>query len=161
MTVTPEALVGRLGLPLATLAYCVASGFVPVLNAEIFLVAIAAVAPRESLPALAVLAAAGQMIAKYGMYLGGRGVARLPTGKRREDVVAWQERVERWRSKDLLVLVSASVGLPPLYVTSVVAGSLKFPLVRFLMAGFLGRVLRFGLVVAVPAAGRWIAGAHP
>ncbi len=153
---SPEALVVRLGFPLATFVYCVASGFVPLLNAEVFLVGIAAIAPRESLPAVAALAALGPMVAKAGMYLGGRGVVRLPRGKRHEEIAGWQARVERWRSKDLLVLVSASVGLPPLFVMAVLAGTLKFPFARFLAAGFVGRLARFSVVVAVPAVGRWI-----
>jgi membrane protein YqaA with SNARE-associated domain len=155
--VSPDDLVGRLGYPLATFVYCVASGFIPVVNAELFLVGVASIAPRESLPAIAVLAAAGQMVAKCGMYLGGRGVVSLPKGKRKEDLERWHERVERWRSKDLLVLVSAAVGLPPFFVTSILAGTLRLPFVRFLVAGFLGRLLRFGAVVAVPAVARWFA----
>ncbi len=155
---SPDALVVRLGFPLAAFVYCVGSGFIPLLNAEVFLVGIAAVAPRESLPAVALFAAAGQMVAKAGMYLAGRGVVRLPKGRRHEDIAAWQARVERWRSKDLLVLVSASVGLPPLYVMSVLAGSLKFPFLRFLAAGLAGRLVRFGAILAIPALGRWIVG---
>ena len=157
---SPDALVGQLGYPLATFVYCVGSGFIPVLNAELFLVGVAALAPRESLPAVAALAAAGQMIAKSGMYLGGRGVVNLPKGKRREDIERWQARVERWRSKDLLVLFSAAVGLPPFFVTSIFAGTLRFPFFRFLVAGYAGRLLRFGAIVAVPALGRWLVGAH-
>ena len=157
---TAEELVGRLGFPLATFVYCVGSGFIPLLNAEVFLVGIAAVAPRESLPAVAAFAAAGQMVAKAGMYLGGRGIVQLPKGKRHEDIARWQERVELWRSKDLLILVSASVGLPPLFVMSVLAGTLKFPFLRFLAAGFLGRLLRFGAIVAIPGVARWFAGAR-
>ncbi len=153
-----EELVGRLGFPLATFVYCVGSGFIPVLNAEVFLVGIAAVAPRDLLPAVAASAAAGQMVAKGAMYLGGRGVVRLPKGKRHADIAAWQARVERWKSKDLLILVSASVGLPPLFVMSILAGTLRFPFARFLVAGFLGRLLRFGAIVAVPALGRWFMG---
>jgi membrane protein YqaA with SNARE-associated domain len=156
--VSPDALVVRLGLPLATFVYCVVSGFVPVVNAELFLVGVAAVASRESLPLVVLMAAAGQMTAKSGMYLGGRGVVRLPKGKRQEDLHALQERVARWRSKDLLVFVSAAVGLPPFFATSILAGTLRFPFVRFLLAGFLGRLVRFGVFVAVPAAGRWIVG---
>ncbi len=157
---SPDALVAGLGYPLATFVYCIASGFIPVVNAELFLVGVAAVAPRESLPWVAALAAAGQMVAKCGMYLGGRGVVALPKGRRHEDIARWQARVERWRSKDVLVLVSASVGLPPFFVTSILAGSLKFPFARFLAAGFLGRLLRFGAVVAVPARGRWLVHGH-
>ena len=127
-----EELVARLGLPLATFVYCIASGFIPVLNAEIFLVGVAAVAPRSSLSAIALVAAAGQMVAKSGMYLGGRGVVRLPREKRKADLEALRARVERWRSKDLLVFVSAGLGLPPFFVMSILAGTLRFPFVRFL-----------------------------
>ncbi len=153
-----DDLVVRLGYPLATFVYCIVSGFVPVVNAELFLVGIAALAPREALPAVALLAAAGQMVAKCGMYLGGLGGARLPKGKRRETLERWHARVERWRSKDLLVLVSAAVGLPPFFVTSILAGTLRLPFARFLAMGFLGRLIRFGVVLAVPAVGRWLVG---
>lgn len=153
-----EELVGRVGLPLATFLYCVGSGFIPVLNAEVFLVAAAALAPRELLPLVTVLAAAGQMVAKSGMYLGGRGVVRLPSEKRKADLEALRARVARWRSRDLLVFVSASVGLPPFFAVSILAGTLRFPFPRFLVAGFVGRALRFGAIVAVPALARRFAG---
>src|SRR5512133_2425602 len=102
-----EELVARVGLPLATFLYCIASGFIPVVNAEIFLVGAAALAPRSSLPLVVLVAAAGQMVAKTGMYLGGRGVVRLPSEKRKADLEALRAKVERWKSRDLLVLVSA------------------------------------------------------
>lgn len=156
-----EELIVRLGIPLATFLYCIASGFIPVVNAELFLVAVAAAAPRSALPAVALLAAAGQMVAKSGMYLGGRGVVRLPGGRRKADLEAIRARVERWRSKDLLVFVSASVGLPPFFATAILAGTLRLAFPRFLVAGFLGRAVRFGAIVAVPALGRWIAGGGP
>jgi membrane protein YqaA with SNARE-associated domain len=156
-----EELVVRLGLPLATFLFCAASGIVPVLNAEVFLVGVAAVAPSSTLPLLAFLAALGQMVAKSAMYLGGRGVVRLPKGKRKQDLEAVRARVERWRSKDLLVFVSAGAGLPPFFAISILAGTLKFPFARFLAAGFLGRLLRFSLALAVPPLGRWlVGGAH-
>jgi membrane protein YqaA with SNARE-associated domain len=156
-----EELVARAGLPLATFVYCVASGFIPIVNAEIFLVGAAALAPRSSLPLIALLAAAGQMVAKSGMYLGGRGVVRLPSEKRKADLEALRARVERWRSRDLLVFVSAGLGLPPFFAVSILAGTLRFPFPRFLVAGFLGRLIRFGLIMAVPALGRRLVGGSP
>jgi membrane protein YqaA with SNARE-associated domain len=159
--VTVDDLVVRLGIPLATFVYCIASGFIPVVNAEVFLVAVAATSPRSALPAVAVLAAAGQMVAKSGVYLGGRGVVRLPIGKRKADLEALRARVERWRSKDLLVFVSASLGLPPFFAIAILAGTLRLAYPRFLVAGFLGRLVRFGAIVAVPALGRWLVGGSP
>jgi membrane protein YqaA with SNARE-associated domain len=153
----PE-LVAAGGLPLATFGYCVASGFVPVLCAELFLIGVAAVTPAPLLGPLAVLAALGQMIGKSGMYLAGAGVLALPLGRFQEKLAAAERRVHAWKSRDLLVLVSAFAGIPPLFAMSVLAGTLRFPFARFAAAGFAGRLLRFGLVLAVPQAARWMLG---
>lgn len=153
-----EDLVVRLGLPLATFVYCLVSGIVPVVNAEVFLLAVAAVAPSSSLWMVAVVATLGQMVAKSVMYLGGRGVFRLPFRRGKADLEAVRARVERWRSKDLLVFVSAASGLPPFFVLSILAGTLEFPYPRFLAAGLAGRLVRFSLLLAVPPLGRWLVG---
>ncbi len=158
---TGEELVVRLGLPLATFVYCLLSGIVPFVNAELFLLAVAAIAPPSSLWIVVALATLGQMLAKTGMYLGGRGVIRLPFRRGKEDLAAVRARVERWRSKDLLVFVSASSGLPPFFVLSILAGTLRFPFARFLAAGLAGRLVRFAVLVAVPGVGRWLAGGGP
>jgi membrane protein YqaA with SNARE-associated domain len=154
--VTAAELVGRFGLPLATFATCVVSGFVPLVSAELFLLAVAALAPDAGLSAIALLATLGQMVAKSGMYLGGKGVLRLPLGGRRADLDALRARIERWSSRDLLVFVSAAVGLPPFFATSILAGTLRFPFARFVVVGFAGRLLRFSLFLAVPSLGRWL-----
>jgi membrane protein YqaA with SNARE-associated domain len=156
--VSGEEIAVRLGIPLATFAWCMASGLVPVINAELFLVAVAAVTPTPRLWVIVALATAGQMIAKTFMYLVGRGVFRLPLASRRLDLARWSERVARWRSKDLLVFVSAAVGLPPFYVISILAGVVRLPYVRFLGCGLAGRLVRFTVLVAVPPVGRWIVG---
>ena len=153
-----EEIIVRLGIPLATFVYCMASGIVPILNAELFLIGLAAVTPPSRLWVIVALATAGQMVAKTVMYLGGRGVFRLPLGRRRVDLEAVRARVARWRSKELLVFVSAALGLPPFYVISILAGTLRFPFPRFFACGLAGRVLRFSLIVAMPPLGRWIAG---
>jgi membrane protein YqaA with SNARE-associated domain len=156
--VSGEEIVTRLGIPLATFVWCMTSGVFPIVNAEIFLVGVAAVTPSSRLWVLVVLATAGQMIAKSFMYLVGRGVFRLPLGKGKLNLEAARERVARWRNKDLLVFVSAASGLPPFYLTSIAAGTLRFPFARFFGFGLAGRVVRFSLLVAVPPVGRWIVG---
>jgi membrane protein YqaA with SNARE-associated domain len=155
---TLDELVPRLGLPLATLAYGVVSGFVPVVNAEIFLVAVSALAPPERLPLVVIMATLGQMVAKALLYLAGRGIVRLPLGRYRDSLEETSRRLERWGHRDLLVLVSSTTGFPPFYATTLVAGALRFPFARFLVAGAVGRIVRFSLVVAVPAVGRWLLG---
>lgn len=157
-----EEIVVRLGIPLATFAWCLASGIVPVVNAELFLLGVAALTPPSGLWLVVVLATAGQMVAKTFMYLAGAGVFRLPFGtKRKVDLEAVRARVARWRSKDALVFVSAAVGLPPFYVISILAGTLRFPYPRFIGFGMAGRFLRFALIVAVPSLGRWVVGGPP
>lgn len=157
----PEALVASAGIPLGTFLYCVVAGLVPVVNAEIFLVAVAAAAPATSLPWVAVMAALGQMVAKVLLYQAGRGVVRLPFARASASLEAVRLRIERWRSRDLLMFVSATAGLPPFYATSVLAGTLRYPLARFVVVGFVGRLIRFAVCVWLPSAGRWIVGAPP
>lgn len=156
-----EEIVSQLGIPLATFVWCMTSGVLPIVNAELFLVGVAAVTPPPRLWVIVALATAGQMVAKTFMYLVGRGVFRLPLGKRKLDLEKASARVARWRNKDLLVFVSAASGLPPFYVTSIVAGTIRLPFSRFFTFGLVGRVVRFSLIVAVPPLGRWIVGGGP
>jgi membrane protein YqaA with SNARE-associated domain len=157
--VSADEIVTRLGIPLATFVWCMTSGLMPIVNAEIFLVGVAALTPSSRLWVIVAAATAGQMIAKSLMYLVGSGVVRLPFRReRRLDLEAARERVARWKNKDLLVFVSAALGLPPFYLISILAGTLKLPFARFFAFGLAGRVVRFSLIVAVPPVGRWIAG---
>ncbi len=48
------------------------------------------------------------------------------------------------------------VVLPPFYVVSVAAGLLGFRPGPFFLAGFAGRLLRFGAVFALPALLAWV-----
>lgn len=154
-------LVSRLGVPAATFVWCLASGIFPLVNAEIFIVGVAAITPSSRLWLVVAMATAGQAIAKTFMYLVGRGVFRLPwRGRARLDLETASAWVARWRSReDVLVFVSAALGLPPFYVTSIAAGTLHFPYGRFIGWGMAGRVLRFATLVLVPGLGRWMVGA--
>lgn len=154
-----DDLVIRLGVPLATFVWCMTSGVFPLVNAEIFVVGVAAVTPASRLWTIVVFATAGQIVAKTFMYGVGRGVIRLPLGNRRKiDLEVARARIAQWRSTDLLVFVSAALGLPPFYVTSILAGTLRFSFPRFFGFGLAGRLVRFSVLVAVPSVGRWIAG---
>jgi membrane protein YqaA with SNARE-associated domain len=50
----------------------------------------------------------------------------------------------------LLYAASAVVGIPPFYVTTVAAGAVGMNFAFFLVVGFIGRLIRFALVVALP-----------
>ena len=156
-----------LSLLFGGLGYGFVSAFVPVVNAEAFVVAAAAGA--AALAWWGVLGVTlGQTAGKVAIFLLARkGVhrrflrarpkrpARPPAGGWRAAVHAWSSRLllqldRRWVG-GLVVLVSAAGGVPPLAVVAVVAGLRRTPLVTFIVAVLVGRLARFA-VVAWPVA---------
>jgi membrane protein YqaA with SNARE-associated domain len=140
-----------LALYAATFLMGLVSGTIPfVINLEIYLLGVAALSKAPA-PAIVGLAAAGQMLAAYLLYLAGRGVlgAKFVRWKRREAAV---KAFEKYRAHSLaLVAVSSITGIPPFYGVSLAAGTVRFPLARFLIVGVIGRVVRFTLVYLAPA----------
>lgn len=137
---------------LAALGYGIASALVPVLNAEIY----AAVAGRGGLvtAAAAVLGlAAGQTLGKLVLFEAARrGSERF---RRRHEVPRWAERIRSGvadrRTRGPLVLLAATVGLPPLAAVSLAAGAAGQRRREFAALCFVGRALRFA-VLALPLA---------
>jgi membrane protein YqaA with SNARE-associated domain len=140
------------GLFLSTFLVCFASGFVPLVNAEVYLLSVSAVSPPGTVTSLVVASTLGQMSSKVIVYFAGRGVLKLPLSPHYEKKLAEvRERMEKHRTREgLLIFVSALSGVPPFYVVSVVAGLLKFDVVRFFSLGSTGRLLRFTVIVAFP-----------
>jgi membrane protein YqaA with SNARE-associated domain len=134
------------------------SALVPWMNAEVMLLAALplAVTHRASLP-LVVVVTLGQMVGKSVMYwlscraTGASG--RTPTAMER-----WRERFEQHpRSAVAIVGLSALAGVPPFYLVSVLAGTLRLSFTAFLAVGSLGRLAHFGLLAAAPQlAQRWL-----
>lgn len=144
---------GLLGLALATYAYCLVSGLVPVVNTEVYLLSVSALAPRHVALTLILASTCGQMTAKSLMYLVGRGALKLPLGRHEARLEQAGAALQRWRGRtDLLLFASAFTGLPPFYALSIVAGTLRHNFARFFCAGFLGRLLRFAALVLFPQA---------
>jgi membrane protein YqaA with SNARE-associated domain len=144
---------GPLWLVAGTYLYCVASGFVFFINAEIFLLAVAAASPPAAAVPLVVAAVLGQMTAKSGMYLAGRGVLSLPFGRKQRRLEAAGRRLQASRiGPGGFTFLSASVGLPPFYVVSILAGTLRIPFLVFFLPGTAGRLIRFGILAFSPQA---------
>jgi len=142
---------GDLGVLLATFAVCLVSALVPVINAEIYLLAAGALVSPLELPLVAILAAAGQMTGKLVFFAAARGWGRVAGEATRRRLDRWRDRLARWRGAEpALVFVSASVGLPPLAVVSGVAGLMGMRARTFLLLGFAGRFVRFAVVLAIP-----------
>lgn len=142
---TPE------NLYLSTFVLCFISGFVPLVNAEAVVIAAAAFSGQEMILEIAIISAFGQMIAKGILYFAGRGVLNIPMGKYEAKLAEVEQKFERWRGKsDLFIFLSASVGFPPFYVVSILAGVVKHNFYRFFLFGMAGRTIRFGLLALFP-----------
>lgn len=151
-----EALTGSLGIYVASFAIAVISGVVPIVNAELYLIAACvAVGQVPAAIAIAVLVALGQMVAKAGIYRAARCATELGkrhSGKHAAKLDRARKLVEKHGSKPLsLTFLSASVGLPPFYVVSIVAGMLAVRFQAFFMVGLAGRTLRFGTIAVIAA----------
>lgn len=141
-----DGLEGTVGIYLATLVVAALSGLIPIINAEIYLIGVALY--TRSIPlaiVLGIIVAVGQMIAKIAIYQAALKATNLrPGGKFATKIEKARALVDRWRDKPLtLIFVSASVGLPPFFLVSILAGMLKVKFRPFVLLGLLGRSLRF------------------
>lgn len=136
---------------LATLGVALASAVIPVINIEIYLLGAAALAPASMAVPLVLAASIGQMVGKVVVYFAATGVLRLPGRRLRAALEGMNTTLrDRPRMGNALVFASASAGLPPFFVVSVAAGAARMSLPGFIVFGFLGRLVRFGVIVALP-----------
>ncbi len=146
-----EELIAKIGIYAASFVVGFVSGLVPFINSEVYLVAVSTMVARPALLPIALLSAMGQMVAKTIIFYAGRGTFKINMGKFEKKIEAVQKKFQRWENKaDVLMLISASVGMPPFYVVSFVAGALKLHYIRFLIAGIIGRSIRFAVIVYFP-----------
>ena len=154
-----------------TFAVCFAGAVFPAISAELCLVGAAALVTPALVPVIVLAGTAGQLAGKVLVYLAARGlVAGLPVPVRAGRIArhAVRERIrpllqrpmvqrlraslcEGTRSGNIILCVSALVGVPPLYAVSVASGALGLDLRRFILVIAAGRMLRHGVVAAMPA----------
>lgn len=125
----------------------VISGLVPIVNGEVVVAGAAlAAAPGARLPLL-FACTAGQMLAKICLYgLARWSPERLPLRARQALARARNVPLGR-RNAALVVLTSAGIGLPPLYVVTLAAGALRVPHWLFVAAGTSGTVARYAVIM--------------
>jgi len=134
-----------------TFLIALVSGLIPfVINIELYLLAVAALT-KASPVAIVALTTAGQMLAKFILYLVGRGALNWKWIRRGAASKAAEAFAKHPASGITVVAVSAVTGFPPFYGVSLMAGTLRFPLVAFLTVGTIGRLLRFGAVYLLPS----------
>jgi len=136
---------------LATFIYSFVAGVFPLLNVEAYLLAFSAYLSPEAMIPIVVAATAGQMLAKSLLYLSGVGLLNLPHRAARERIERVSDRLRTYRRGTwTLVLISAFLGLPPLYVVSIAAGTLRLHFGLFLAISTAGRLLRLTVVAILP-----------
>ena len=146
-----QSLITDYGLYLGTYVICLISGFVPIINAEIYLIFVSTVVTKSSFIPVLFLATMGQMTAKAVFYFSGMGVIKLSLKRYESKIDAVMVKMQKWKSKvDLFIFLSAFTGFPPFYVIPIVAGIIPHNFLRFFISGFSGRLLRFGLLMLFP-----------
>ncbi|HEY2766392.1 MAG TPA: VTT domain-containing protein [Pseudonocardiaceae bacterium] len=147
-----------------TIGVCLVSALVPVVNAEIYLVALVTQQPQLPWWQVGLAAAVGQLTGKLVFFYAGRGTLRLRrwssngrrVDSRRSD--RWSARLARFQDtcqdrpvwSSGVLLTSATVGLPPFAATSLAAGVAGIRVELFLVTGLVGRFVRFGALAASP-----------
>jgi membrane protein YqaA with SNARE-associated domain len=148
-----DGLLATLGLYGATLAVAFLAGMFPLLSIEAFLIGVTLTlhVPIAVMVALIGIAALGHQFAKTVTYFAGAGAFELPRGKMRARLEAMKQRIVRWnRRPRLVMLVAATVGLPPLYLLGFLAQPvLKIPFPTFTAISLAGRIGRYATLVAV------------
>lgn len=130
------------------------SALLPLVNIEVYLGVVAATGVTD-VWSLAAVAALGQMTGKVMFYLLGRTSLEWGWVRRRTESARFQASLARWKERvgdrpvlaGVVVFVSASLGMPPLAIVSVVAGSLRVSFPVFVVMGVTGRVLRFASIL--------------
>lgn len=133
------------------LLVAVASSLLPASPVEALLIALSASMPQSLALPVTVLATLGHMAAKTLLYLGSRRATPIVPARQRAALDRVRALLLRRRRLQLLtVLVSAIGGVPPFYLVTVCCGALRLPLRDFLVAGTVGRGLRFGALAFLP-----------
>jgi membrane protein YqaA with SNARE-associated domain len=94
---------------------------------------------------------AGQVTGKCALYCLARRAQTPQSARVGRAIERWRDRYERRPIAALaVILASATFGLPPFYLTTLVAGALRIGFGAFLPAGLIGRLLHFGAIAMVP-----------
>jgi membrane protein YqaA with SNARE-associated domain len=141
-------------LLLTTFGVSVASAVVPLINIELYLAGLSAVGSGKAV-SIAIVAGAGQTIGKVFWYeVAKRSVEtawvqkKLSAPKVKASYERWVEAMHGRPWYGGAVLFAAALGgIPPLLVMAAVAGALKMPYWVFIPTIFVGRALRFWLVL--------------
>ena len=143
-------------LVIGTFLFSVASALLPILNVEAYLAAVALKAHNLSDWQLAAVGGGGQSVGKIFWYLAGIHSLKIRWIRQKMDTEKWQISYEKWHERIVgrplfagaISFGSAVTGFPPLAVIAVLAGTLRMNFTIFMVTVFVGRTIRFWLVLA-------------
>lgn len=143
------------GIYLAMFVFAVISGVFPLANSELALAALGAASHYDwpHLILLAVIVAAGQSTTHAILFHLSRGVAKAGA-KRRPWIEKRLEKAhalgEKWKASEvMLMILGATIGIPPQALIAILAGAIGIKFRTFLTIDLLGRIARFTTIVAV------------
>ncbi|MDH3270748.1 MAG: hypothetical protein OEN56_05415 [Gemmatimonadota bacterium] len=123
------------------------SGVLPIINAEVLVVAAAAAMPAVGVPLVALASTLGQMSTKFSLFAVARWApSRLPSKAKGAIDRMTRPMEKRGGAVWLLIFASAATGIPPFYGVSLAAGALGVKASGFLTGGCCGRLIRFGVL---------------
>jgi membrane protein YqaA with SNARE-associated domain len=134
----------------------IASALVPLINIELILAGLATQTSLGATLGIALAAGTGQTIGKVIWWFAAEKSMESRWVQRKLEKQKWREAYDDWSRRiherpwyaALVIFVSSAGGIPPLLVLAIVAGSLKMPLWAFVPTVWVGRVLRFWLILA-------------
>lgn len=128
------------------------AGMFPLFSIELFLVGIAAKLEPTigQLIVCCLLAATSHQVAKAICYFAGVGV--LERGRLKAQLDKARPKIEKWnKAPKLIMLLSATVGLPPLYLLAFIAEPImRMRFWTFTLIVFVGRFGRFVVLAVIP-----------
>lgn len=150
-----DALDGFGGVYLAMFVIAILSGIFPLTNSEAALIAIGAGSSYAwpKLVVLAVIVALGQSITHASVYFSARGLSKAGANKRprlEAKIAKAHELAARWKKSEVLLMVlGATVGIPPQILVAMVAGVIGIRFRTFAAIDITGRIARFTTIVLV------------
>lgn len=137
-------------LALSCLGLTIVSALVPWVNAEVILLGYVAQAPTQSaVIGFILIATVGQMLGKCVLYWTSRGTLQhsFKSGRIAQSFERIRNSLAGHPSRAVgIVLLSSTVGLPPFYLVTMAAGTLRVNFQLFVAAGSVGRLIRFGAI---------------
>jgi len=150
-----DALDGFGGIYLAMFVIAILSGVFPLTNSEVALGALGAGSSYEwpKLVVLAVIVALGQSITHASLYFTARGLTKAGAKKRprlEAKIAKAHALAEKWQKSEILLLVlGATIGIPPQALVALCAGVIGIRFRTFAAIDISGRIVRFTTIVLI------------